>query len=116
MRPANLDADVPDALHHRVRMLQARDDDPTDLAGRLWDLTVWARHGNRLLDEMSSAVDVPARFVAAAAVVRHLLTDPVLPAELLPEDWPGAALRAAYHDFAAELVARRDNAAMMEAK
>ena len=116
MRPANLDADVPDALHHRVRMLQARDDDPTDLAGRLWDLTVWTRHGHRLLDEMSSAVDVPARFAAAAAVVRHLLTDPVLPAELLPEDWPGAALRTAYHDFAAELVARRDNAAMMEAK
>ena len=64
---------------------------------------------------MSGAADVPARFVAAAATVRHLLTDPVLPAELLPGDWPGAALRPAYHDFAAELVARRDDTTLMEA-
>jgi phenylacetic acid degradation operon negative regulatory protein len=41
-------------------------------------------------------------------MVRHLLTDPVLPAELLPERWPGDELRAAYTAFAAELVERRD--------
>jgi phenylacetic acid degradation operon negative regulatory protein len=29
-------------------------------------------------------------------VVRLLLADPVLPADLLPDDWPGPALRAAY--------------------
>ena len=46
--------------------------------------------------------------VAAAAMVRHLLTDPVLPDDLLPRHWPGDALREAYADFAAELVARRD--------
>ncbi len=40
-------------------------------------------------------------------MVRHLLTDPVLPDELLPGDWPGAALRKAYTNFAAELNARR---------
>ena len=54
------------------------------------------------------ASDIPGRFVVAAAMVRHLLTDPMLPAELLPADWPGARLRAAYHDFATEL-ARRDD-------
>jgi phenylacetic acid degradation operon negative regulatory protein len=40
----------------------------------------------------------------------------VLPDELLPTPWPGAALRRAYHDFAAELVARRDDTSLMEAK
>jgi phenylacetic acid degradation operon negative regulatory protein len=115
MRPANLAADLADGLSDRVRMLQVRDDDPADLARRLWDLPAWARIGHRLLDEMSCADDVPGRFDVAAATVRHLLTDPVLPAELLPEGWPGAALRAAYHDFAAELVVRRDGATLMEA-
>ena len=96
-------------------MLHARDDDPAELAARLWDLAGWVRVGHDLLDEMSSAADVPGRFVTAAAIVRHLLTDPVLPDELLPEDWPGAALREAYTNFAAELVARRDDERLMEA-
>jgi phenylacetic acid degradation operon negative regulatory protein len=61
---------------------------------------------------MGAAADVPGRFVAAAAMVRHLLTDPVLPPELLPDGWPGAALRDAYHEFAAELISRRDNELM----
>ena len=65
---------------------------------------------------MASARDIPGRFVAAAGIVRHLLTDPVLPDELLPTYWPGVALRRAYHDFAAELVARRDDVDLMEAK
>jgi phenylacetic acid degradation operon negative regulatory protein len=42
-----------------------------------------------LLDEMQRPPDVPGRFVAAAGMVRHLLTDPVLPDELLADDWPG---------------------------
>ena len=70
---------------------------------QLWDLPEWSRHGDRLLDEMAEAADIPARFLVAAATVRHLLTDPTLPAELLPTGWPGARLRAAYHDFAIEL-------------
>jgi phenylacetic acid degradation operon negative regulatory protein len=36
-------------------------------------------------------------------VVRHLLADPVLPAELLPADWPGTALRALYEHHRREL-------------
>ena len=48
-------------------------------------------------------------------MVRHLLTDPVLPDELLPEDWPGDRLRASYNEFAAELAARRDHTELMEA-
>jgi phenylacetic acid degradation operon negative regulatory protein len=116
MRPANLDVELPDDLRARVRVMQSRDDDPAGLAAALWDLPGWVDTGRRLLDEINCAADVPARFVVAAGIVRHLLTDPVLPAELLPDDWPGADLRRAYHDFAAELVARRDDTETMEAR
>ena len=115
LRPANLDVELTAEVLGRVRVLHARDDDPAELAGRLWDLPGWVRAGDRLLEEMAAATDIPGRFVAAAAIVRHLVTDPVLPDELLPAQWPGAALRTAYNDFAAELVARRDDAELMEA-
>ncbi|MCV7281856.1 PaaX domain-containing protein, C- domain protein [Mycolicibacterium flavescens] len=115
LRPHNLDLALPADVLRRGRLLQVRDREPAELAGRLWDLAGWARTGHRLLSEISAAADVPARFVVAAAIVRHLLTDPVLPAELLPPNWPGAALRSAYHDFAAELSTRRDGNRLMEA-
>ncbi|MGW0161162.1 PaaX family transcriptional regulator C-terminal domain-containing protein [Mycobacterium sp. NPDC003323] len=108
LRPDNLDVALADEVLSRMRVLHSRDADPAGLAAQLWDLPVWARDGERLLGEMTEAADVPARFVVAAAIVRHLLTDPVLPAELLPRRWPGESLRAAYREFAAELVARRD--------
>ncbi|MCK0173733.1 MULTISPECIES: PaaX family transcriptional regulator C-terminal domain-containing protein [Mycobacteriaceae] len=108
LRPDNLDAALPDDVAQRVRVLHAHDDDPADLAARLWALDDWADTGRALLADMAAATDVPARFVTAAAIVRHLLTDPVLPAELLPDGWPGEELRRAYTAFAAELVARRD--------
>ncbi|WP_326547922.1 PaaX family transcriptional regulator C-terminal domain-containing protein [Mycolicibacterium sp. ND9-15] len=109
LRPDNLDTALPPEVLRRVRVMLARDAEPAELVARLWELPDWIRTGCALLDEIGSAVDVPGRFVAAAAIVRHLLTDPVLPTELLPDDWPGAALRQAYNDFAAELSARRDS-------
>jgi phenylacetic acid degradation operon negative regulatory protein len=115
LRPDNLGHELPAEIAERVRVLHARDDDPAELTGRLWDLGGWAITGQRLLDEVTAAQDIPARFRAAAAIVRHLLTDPVLPEELLPARWPGAALRRAYADFAAELVARRDEGQLVEA-
>jgi phenylacetic acid degradation operon negative regulatory protein len=108
LRPDNLDVQLPAEILDRVRVMESRDDNPAELARRLWDLSAWARTGRELLNEMATAADIPGRFVAAAGMVRHLLTDPVLPDELLPDDWPGQALRAAYTNFAAELVARRD--------
>nr|WP_197503308.1 PaaX family transcriptional regulator C-terminal domain-containing protein [Mycobacterium sp. E740] len=109
LRPDNLDTWLPQEVLSRVRVLYARDGEPAELADRLWDLPGWVRAGRALLDEIGSAPDVPGRFAAAAAIVRHLLSDPVLPDELLPDNWPGTALRQAYNDFAAELSARRDS-------
>lgn len=115
MRPDNLDLELEPDVAARVRVLRGRDDAPADLAGQLWDLSGWAEAGHLLLDEMVQAADVPGRFVVAAAIVRHLLTDPMLPAELLPADWPGARLRAGYHDFATELAKQRDKTQLLEA-
>ena len=115
MRPDNLDLDLEPDVADRVRVLKARDDAPEQLAAQLWDLPGWAKAGHRLLDEMAGAADIPGRFVVAAAIVRHLLTDPMLPAELLPDDWPGARLRGVYHDFATELLERRDATQLLEA-
>lgn len=115
MRPDNLGLDLDDDVRDRVRILHSRDDAPEELAGQLWDLRSWARAGQRLVDEMSTATDIPTKFSTAAAIVRHLLTDPVLPEELLPADWPGMRLRSVYNDFAAELLARRDDIRLVEA-
>ncbi len=117
MRPDNLDPELDPDIAARVRILKARDDAPAELAGELWDLPGWAETGHRLLAEMAQkaqASDIPSRFVVAAAMVRHLLTDPMLPTELLPADWPGSSLRDAYHDFATELAQRRQPNQLVE--
>ena len=108
LRPDNLAVAMPERSGDMVRMLTARDHDDAGLATRLWDLTEWATTGHRLLAEMDAADDIPDRFVVAAAMVRHLLTDPVLPAELLPPEWPGQQLRDRYAEFVTLLLQRRD--------
>jgi phenylacetic acid degradation operon negative regulatory protein len=107
LRPANL----PQPADARLvggpcRWLTARPegDDPVELAGELWDLVGWAEHGRRLLavagDQAPEMIGdrAAAVFAEAAAVLRHLRTDPLLPPELLPRDWPADGLRASYSD------------------
>ncbi|MCV7315350.1 PaaX domain-containing protein, C- domain protein [Mycolicibacillus parakoreensis] len=106
MRPDNLPIALDAATSARLRVLRSHDDAPRQLAAQLWDLSGWARDGGALLHQMAAAGDVPGRFTVAAAIVRLLLTDPVLPAELLPADWPGDRLRRAYREFVAEFSAR----------
>ena len=81
------------------------DDDPARLAGELWELDAWAGRGLALLaagpaepgDLVSSAPRWAADvFAAAAATLRHLRSDPLLPDELLPPGWPAGDLRARY--------------------
>jgi len=115
MRPDTLDPVVPAVARGRVRVLRAHDDNPAELAGQLWDLRGWSKTGHRLLREMTAAKDVPGRFAIAAAMVRHLLADPVLPAGLLPADWPGDRLRVVYAEFA-DLVASRRDDELLEAR
>jgi len=115
LRPDNLDVRLPAEVTRRVRVLHARDDEPVELAARLWDLPAWSRTAERLLDDMATAVDIPGRFAAAAGMVRHLLADPVLPEELLPSGWPGNELRDSYFCFAEELATRRDETKLVEA-
>ena len=79
-----------------------------ELAGRLWDLAGWAGQARGLQADMAALVGpleagdtapLPRGFVLSARVLRHLLADPLLPDELLPPDWPGAALRADYDRY-----------------
>ena len=81
------------------------DDDPARLAAGLWALPAWGERGAALLaaapEEPGDLISSPPEwaadvFTAAAATLRHLRTDPLLPGELLPADWPGDALRARY--------------------
>lgn len=105
LRPTNLLRPLPDGLAQVAQSYTARPDRPAgELAASLWDLGAWSATGRALLDHAAQTDDSPAeRFTAFAAVVRHLLADPVLPAALLPADWPGDALRAAYAAYRREL-------------
>lgn len=106
-RPANLAGalPVPDGC---IAFRSARVGDDAGLAARLWPLETWRRDGRVLLDEMAArrpaleeknfAALAPA-FSVAAAVVRLMAADPLLPPALLPEGWPGAEVRAAYDRF-----------------
>jgi phenylacetic acid degradation operon negative regulatory protein len=101
MRPANVALLLPDSLDDDVELMTARPGDPRAQARRLWDLTAWADRSRDLLGRLDVlAPDGPAAlapgFELSAAVLRHLQADPLLPAELLPADWPGARLRASY--------------------
>jgi phenylacetic acid degradation operon negative regulatory protein len=104
MRPANLRRSWPGHLDELVRRFSCRPDDAEELARSLWNLDAWATAGNALLEYFDAATHPAQRFTAAAAIVRHLLADPVLPAELLPTSWPGDALRQTYTGYQAELV------------
>ncbi|WP_406674490.1 PaaX family transcriptional regulator C-terminal domain-containing protein [Nonomuraea sp. N2-4H] len=108
MRPANLVRVWPEIVTAQCTLIDGRPhDDPTPL---LWDLDGWAAEAVRLeraLDRVLETGLGGARetgglaegFLVSAAVLRHLLADPLLPGELLPDGWPGARLRERYDDF-----------------
>ncbi|MFE9450330.1 PaaX family transcriptional regulator C-terminal domain-containing protein [Streptomyces sp. NPDC006739] len=100
LRPANLDRALPDDLAEIVQFWTARPEGhPRELAERLWPLDDWAATARSLLAHVTDSHRPADRLAAFAAVVRHLITDPVLPPALLPADWPGEALRAAYAGY-----------------
>ncbi|MFJ5266086.1 PaaX family transcriptional regulator C-terminal domain-containing protein [Streptomyces sp. NPDC088387] len=104
LRPANLLRPLPADLAEVAQHYTARPEQPArDLAARLWPLEGWSATARTLLAHVGEARVRADRFTAFAAVVRHLLADPVLPPELLPADWPGEPLRAAYADYRREV-------------
>ncbi|GAA2415810.1 PaaX family transcriptional regulator C-terminal domain-containing protein [Streptomyces glaucosporus] len=116
LRPANLVRPRPPVVAEQCTLLTgAPEGDPAALAAALWDLDGWAAGARALVDAADAAEeagDLARRFTVAAAALRHLLADPLLPAELLPGDWPGTALRRRYDAFEADLraVLRRHTA------
>ncbi|MEU5737193.1 PaaX family transcriptional regulator C-terminal domain-containing protein [Streptomyces tendae] len=103
LRPANLDRPLPAGLDGVAERLVSRPEAPArELAARLWPLGEWADTARALLARIHRVRRPADRLAAFAAVVRHLLADPVLPAELLPADWPGTALRDAYARYQRE--------------
>ncbi|MGV4885854.1 PaaX family transcriptional regulator C-terminal domain-containing protein [Streptomyces viridosporus] len=107
LRPANLSRPLPAGLDRVARLCTARPAGPArELAADLWPLDAWAGTARALLARVDRAARPADRLALFAAVVRHLLADPVLPPGLLPADWPGDALRAAYADYREELTGR----------
>jgi phenylacetic acid degradation operon negative regulatory protein len=104
MRPANVALRLPDSLDADVKLLTARPADPRELAARLWDLRAWSVRAEELLEALA-ALDpggpeaLAPGFELSAAVLRHLQSDPLLPTELLPAEWPGARMRNVYDDW-----------------
>jgi phenylacetic acid degradation operon negative regulatory protein len=98
LRPANLSRPRPALVTEQCTFLIGRPESPT-LATSLWDLPGWASRARELASALTEAADLPTTFVLAAAVLRHFLADPLLPAELLPHDWPGDRLREQYEGF-----------------
>lgn len=103
-RPANLRRTPAYADDPVLRCFTARaDGDDAELAGSLWDLAGWAVRGRDLLGLLGATREPALRLAAAAHLVRHLASDPLLPADLLPAGWPGPDLRRAYAGYQDEL-------------
>jgi phenylacetic acid degradation operon negative regulatory protein len=104
LRPANLQRPWPGWLADVTGYFTTRPEQPAPaLAAGLWALEEWAQTANHLLAHYVTVHQPADRFAVAAAMVRHLLTDPVLPDELLPAAWPGPALRSAYAGYQGEM-------------
>ena len=107
LRPDNVDVAAVEAPELRWSTL-VPDGDPAELAAELWDLPGWAGDADRLRARMDALLPGLERgdrtvladgFVLSADVLRHLQADPLLPAELLPDGWPGADLRREYDRY-----------------
>lgn len=105
LRPDNLPLSVPELSRREASVFSGRPaGDEVALTASLWDLDGWATRARQLLAELRAVApagpDVLAPgFVLSATVLRHFQADPLLPAALLPETWPGDELRAEYDQW-----------------
>jgi phenylacetic acid degradation operon negative regulatory protein len=87
----------------------AATDISADKMRSLFSLDGWTDDARTLIDAMDVKLKTSKRddstesftyeFALSIAVVRHLQLDPLLPIELVEDDWPGPALRNTYHRF-----------------
>lgn len=104
LRPANLPLRWPAAVRVQTTRFRAVPaEPPADLAARLWDLPAWQRRAEALMSAFDDTSDPRVRITVAAAMVRHLLTDPLLPSALQPPGWPADHLRDCYASYRAEV-------------
>ena len=102
LRPDNLELRPDPVVGSEVAVFSAVPDaDAVGLAAALWDLGAWSRRAGQLLGALDDRPplgpdDLAPGFELSAAVLRHLQADPLLPAELLPGEWPGTTLRETY--------------------
>lgn len=112
LRPDNLDRNRLPTLRavldqQCVHFHGAATDIPAETARSLFNLDDWAVDARRLTLAMRAELDIEAlgaddftyQFALSIAVVRHLELDPLLPAELVPRQWPGPASRSTYRQF-----------------
>lgn len=109
LRPDNLDRDRLPSLRvvleqQCVHFHSAETDVPAEDVRSLFNLDDWAVDARRMTDEMREELETDTgdfiyQFSLSVAVVRHLQLDPLLPAELIPKNWPGHALRSTYQRF-----------------
>jgi phenylacetic acid degradation operon negative regulatory protein len=109
IRPDNLDQDrLPTLRAVLDRQCVHFHDAATNIAAEtirsLFSLDDWTADAHRLTRALRDEVDADAAdfaywFGLSVTVVRHLQLDPLLPPELIPQDWPGEDLRAAYRRF-----------------
>lgn len=111
-RPDNLDPErSPEArlvADRWCRWWRGAAPEPAPVATALWDLDGWAAAASDLQTAMAELVGpleagdpggLADGFVTSAAVLRLLQADPLLPRPLLPQGWPGDALRADYDRY-----------------
>jgi phenylacetic acid degradation operon negative regulatory protein len=102
IRPDNLDRDRVPTLRavldrQCVHFHNAATDIPAETVRTLFSLDDWATDAQTLTLAIRDEVeDLAYQFGLSVAVVRHLQLDPLLPAELIPQEWPGQDLRSAY--------------------
>jgi phenylacetic acid degradation operon negative regulatory protein len=105
IRPDNLDRDRVPTLRavldrQCVHFHNAATDIPAETVRTLFSLDDWATDAQTLTLAIRDEVeDLAYQFGLSVAVVRHLQLDPLLPAELIPQEWPGQDLRSAYRRF-----------------
>lgn len=102
LRPANLTRAL-DLGDEPVEVLEGRPARHADeLLESLWNLPAWEAESRRLLRLMNLARSTVDRFTVATAIVRHLLTDPVLPQQLRPDPWTADDVHAAWAAYQEE--------------